>query len=54
MSSGKSGVVHLQRAQLANQGRILREAEARLDRSQQCVMDVEYVALCTAEIRGAG
>ncbi len=47
---GSTGVVHLQEAQRANQDRLLREAEARLQEHREGVMHVEPVAVCVLEV----
>jgi hypothetical protein len=45
-----TGVVHLQEAQRANQDRLLRDADARLDEARNGRMDVELVAICRVEV----
>jgi hypothetical protein len=47
---GSTGVVHLQEAQRANQDRLLRDAEARLEEHREGVMNVEPVAVCLLEV----
>jgi hypothetical protein len=47
---GSTGVIHLQEAQRANQDRLLRDAEDRLDRGLDGRMDVEAIAACVAEV----
>lgn len=48
---GSTGVVHLQEAQRANQDRLLRDAEARLDDALNGSMDVESIAVCRVEVQ---
>jgi superfamily II DNA or RNA helicase len=47
---GSTGVIRLQEAQRANQDRLLRDAEERLERSRHGRMDVETIAVCVAEL----
>jgi superfamily II DNA or RNA helicase len=47
---GNTGVVHLQEAQRANQGRMLQDAEERLLRGLHGSMDVETIALCVLDV----
>lgn len=47
---GSTGVVHLQEAQRANQDRLLRDAEARLEQHRDGTMDVEAIAVCVLEV----
>lgn len=48
----KTGVIHLQESQLANQSRLLAEAEARLESTRHGELTVEHVAVCVVEVRG--
>jgi superfamily II DNA or RNA helicase len=43
-------VIHLHEAQRANQDRLLRDAEAQLERGLEGRMDVEVIATCVAEV----
>lgn len=47
---GKTGVIHLQEAQRANQDRLLRDAEEQLDRGREGRMDIESIAACIVEV----
>ncbi len=47
---GSTKVIHLQEAQRSNQGRLLREAQERLEQSLDGRMDVETIAVCVAEV----
>ena len=47
---GSTGVVHLQEAQRANQDRLLREAEDRLEQGLSGSMDVETIAVAVVEV----
>lgn len=47
---GSTGVVHLQEAQRANQDRLLREAEERLEQGLSGSMDVETIAVAVVEV----
>jgi hypothetical protein len=49
-AEGKTSVIHLHEAQLRNQERLLREAEAQLDTAAEGSMDLEYVALAKVEV----
>jgi hypothetical protein len=49
-AKGSTGVIHLQEAQRANQDRLLRDAEEQLRRGLEGRMDVESIAVCTAEV----
>ncbi len=48
----KTGVIHLQQSQLANQARLLADAEERLEETRQGELKVEHVAVCLVEVRG--
>ncbi|MDE0066429.1 MAG: helicase-related protein [Acidimicrobiaceae bacterium] len=50
---GSTGVIHLQQAQLANQERLLREAEEQLENSLHGQMDLETIAVCVVEVEAA-
>jgi hypothetical protein len=47
---GNKTVVHLQEAQRANQDRMLREAEGRLEQHRDGAMDLEPIAVCLLEV----
>ncbi len=47
----KTGVIHLQESQLANQARLLAEAEDRLEETRRGELKVEQVAVCLVRVR---
>ena len=47
---GNLSVLHLQEAQRANQDRVLREAEFRLEDARSGAMELEAVAVCVVEV----
>lgn len=49
-ATGKTGVIHLQEAQLRTQERLLQEADARLDQAATCSLDLEHIAVCLATV----
>lgn len=52
IAGGNTSMVRLQESQLANQDRLLAEAEARLEASRHGELTVEQVAVCIVEVVG--